>query len=146
MEAERMTLVPSKLARKGFRFVFIGPSSLCKDCKYRSTCVDGMELGRVYEVVDVNERKRFQCPVHEEVSLASVRRATIDLAIPISLIEGATFTYRPLECDRITCESFALCKPEGLKPGDRLTVLREKGVVRGCGALRELRVYEVEIK
>ncbi|MDW8036392.1 MAG: UPF0179 family protein [Candidatus Korarchaeum sp.] len=62
MEAERMTLVPSRFALKGFRFVFIGPSILCKDCKYKNTCVEGMEVGRVYEIIEVSVRKRSQCP------------------------------------------------------------------------------------
>ncbi|MEM0268347.1 MAG: UPF0179 family protein [Candidatus Korarchaeum sp.] len=146
MEAERMTLVPSRLASRGFRFIFIGPSSLCKDCKYRNTCVEGMEVGRLYEVVDVSERKRFQCPLHEEVSLASVRKASLEVAVPKSLVEGATILYKSVDCKSLSCENYRFCKPEGLKPGDKLSVLREKGVIRGCDTFQELRIYEVEIK
>lgn len=146
MRAERMTLVPSRLAYKGFKFIFIGPSSLCKDCKYRNTCVEGMEVGRVYEVVEVSERKRFHCSIHEEVSLASVRRAPLEVAIPASLVEGTTVLYKPSDCDRLSCENYSLCRPEGLKSGDRLSVLSEKGIVRGCDRFRELRLYEVEVR
>lgn len=146
MEAGRMTLVPSRLAYKGFKFIFIGPSSLCKDCRYRNTCVEGMEVGRVYEVIEVSERKRFQCSVHEEVSLASVRGAPLEVAIPTSLVEGTTVLYKPADCDRLSCENYSLCRPEGLKPGDKLSVMNEKRIVRGCDKFRELRVYEVEVR
>ncbi len=146
MEAERMTLVPSRLASKGFRFVFIGSSSLCKECRYRNTCVEGMEVDRVYEVVEISERKRFQCPVHEEVLLASIRRASLEVAVPTSLIEGTTITYRPLDCGDVGCQNYPFCVPEGVKPGDRLSVVREKKVVEGCDRFQELRIYEVEVR
>ncbi|MDW8036393.1 MAG: UPF0179 family protein [Candidatus Korarchaeum sp.] len=84
--------------------------------------------------------------IHEEVSLVSVRRASLELASPISLVEGATILYKPLDCDRLSCENYALCKPEGLKLGDRLSVIRERGVIRECDRFRELRIYEVEVK
>lgn len=145
MNWERMTLVASGLAKKGFKFILMGQSSHCSNCKYKSTCVDGMELGRVYEVIEVNERKKFPCPVHGEVVLASIRLAKIEIATTIDSVEGAVITYKPLDCDRFDCPNHVLCSPEGLKPGDKLVVVREIGEVK-CSKFDKMRRYEVEIR
>lgn len=145
MDEERMTLVPSCLAKKGFRFIPMGHSSNCSSCKYRSTCIDGMEIGRVYEVIEVNERKRFPCPVHGEVVLSSVRRARVEVAMTMSPIEGASISYKPIECSDLSCPNYWFCRPEGLKPGDKLVVIRELGEVE-CAKFSGVKLYEVEVK
>jgi uncharacterized protein (UPF0179 family) len=140
MREERMGLVPSNLAREGFKFIFMGEAEACRGCKYRSVCVDGMEVGRLYVVKGVNERKRFQCPIHGELTLASIARANIEIASGARMVEGASFIYRA-SCSE-ECEYQNYCRPEGVKEGDKLRVVRELGKIK-CKRLGELRIYEV---
>ncbi|MCC6028814.1 MAG: UPF0179 family protein [Candidatus Korarchaeum sp.] len=140
MREERKGLVPSNLAKEGFKFIFMGEAGACRGCKYRSVCVDGMEVGRLYVVKEVDERKRFQCPIHGELTLASITRANIEVALEAKMVEGASFVYRA-SCGE-ECEYRNYCKPEGVKEGDKLRVIREIGKI-SCKKFGELSVYEV---
>ncbi len=145
-DEERMGLVPSSLAKKGFKFTFEGISEPCRSCKLRSACVDGLEMGRVYEVLEVNRKKRFPCPLHGEVTLVTLRKAHILVALPSGLIEGATMQYKGTECEDISCRNYTYCKPEGIVPGDKIKIVREVGPLSGCPKVAGFKIYEVEVR
>ncbi len=145
-DEERMSLVPSSLAKRGFKFVFEGIAGPCKGCRLRSACVDGLEVGRVYEVAELNPKKRFSCPLHGEVVLATLRKAHILVALPSGLIEGATTQYKGVECDDLACRNYQYCRPDGLLPGDKIRIVREVGPLSGCPKVAGFKIYEVEVK
>lgn len=143
---EIMSLVPPYFAKVGFKFTFEGIATACKNCRLRSACVDGLEMGRIYEVMEVNSKKRFSCPLHGEVVLAKLRRAHILIALPPGLIEGATLHYKPIDCEKIACMNFHYCKPEGVKPGDKIKIVREVGSLGSeCPKVSGFKVYEVRV-
>ncbi len=144
---EILSLVPSRLASKGFKFVFEGISEPCKRCKLRAACVDGLDEKRVYEVRDINWKKKFRCPLHGEVVLVTLRKAHLRLALPPGLIEGVITQYKPIECGDILCENLPYCHPDGIKPGDKIRIVKEIGRLEGgCDKVGGYKIYEVEVK
>lgn len=145
-DEEIMSLVPPSFAKNKFKFIFESIASACKSCRLRSACVDGLEIGRAYEVVEVNSKKRFPCPLHGEVILAKLRRAHILILLPSGLIEGVTLHYKPVECEEVSCPDFQYCRPEGVKPGDKMKIIREIGPPTSkCPRVSDFKVYEVEV-
>ncbi len=144
---ETISLVPSRLASKGFRFIFEGISEVCRRCKLRAACVDGLEEKRVYEVIDVNWKKKFSCPLHGEVVVVTLKKAHLIVALPPGLIEGVITQYKPIGCENILCKNFPYCSPEGIRQGDKIRVIRKIGPIEeGCDRVLDYRLYEVEIK
>ncbi len=144
---EILSLAPSRLASKGFKFVFEGISESCKRCKLRAACVDGLDEKRVYEVTDINWKKKFKCPLHGEVVLVTLRKAHLRLALPPGLIEGVITQYKPIECENVLCKNFPYCHPNGIKLGDRIRIVKEIGRLEGgCDKVESYRIYEVEVK
>lgn len=123
-----ITLIGKDLAKKGQEFVFLGPASECENCRFKSSCVDNLELNRKYVVVDVKDNEQ-KCPIHAEETVIPVEidRAKIDiLTSSKNIFEGSTFTFNAIDCDE-NCEFKELCFPEGLVENDKCIVLENNG-------------------
>lgn len=127
-----ITLVSTENARKGYKFVFEEYyDNRCKTCPLYNVCVGNLEPGRVYEIVNVR-RKKHKCQVYKtEVVVVEVKEAPIEALIRTSLaIEGVITTYAPIECNKVSCKYYELCKPTGLKGGDKCKILKVYGKVK----------------
>lgn len=114
-------------AVEGFTFQFLGVPERCLGCEYSKVCFSRLKEGRLYRVVSVRG-KRFPCRIHGEVILVELEEAPVDAAVPAKqAIEGAIITFRRDECSKLSCPGFTLCKPEGLKNGDKCRVLKVYG-------------------
>ena len=59
-----------------------------------------------------------------DMVVVEVVEADVDAAIPVKLaIEGATITFKEMECNRVNCENYELCFPKGLRDGDKVTII-----------------------
>ena len=123
-----ITLIGKDLAQKGVEFVYLGPAKECDDCRFKSSCVDSLELNRKYVITDVKDNEQ-KCPIHSQniVIPVEIERAEIDvLTTSKNIFEGSTFTYNAPECDE-NCEFHDLCFPEGLMENDKCIVLKNQG-------------------
>lgn len=123
-----ITLIGKELAVKGKEFVFLGPAPECEECRFKSSCVGNLELGRKYVVTDVRDNEQ-KCPLHAEgvVVPVEVDRAKIDLLTTSkNIFEGSTFTFNAPDCDE-NCDFHDLCFPDGLKEDDKCIVLENNG-------------------
>jgi len=126
-----VTLVPEYLAQSGSRFLFIGPSTPCSACRYRGVCVDNLIEGRVYEVIQVIPKKRFHCPLHGgDVLPVEATMPSVEAALGERLARvGAIVKFSPPQGCSLDCPSIDLCRPPGLRAGDKVRVvevLKEK--------------------
>ncbi len=129
-ETEKITLLGTYLAREGMRFVYLGETELCKDCRLRGACLK-LEEGRLYEVKVVKKIKH-SCPVHEDgVVTVHVVEPEIVTSFPSRIaVKGATQRYEQKLCEKIDCANYnTICNPEYLFPEDRLHITEVIGKI-----------------
>ena len=127
-----ITLIGKDIAKKGFEFVFLGPATECENCRFKSSCIDNLELNRKYVVTDVKDNEQ-KCAIHSQniVIPVEIERAEIDvLTTSKNIFEGSTFTYNAPKCDEY-CEFHDFCFPEGLIENDKCIVLKNHGKHKG---------------
>lgn len=118
----------SKFAKVGFKFLHEGETPKCKNCKLRKTCIENLELSRMYEVKEVRKIKHH-CPICGEVSVVVVREPEFEVKIDSRrAIEGLTFTLDEKS------------HYPGLKRGDKLRILRVLSEERGKRRVQVSRV------
>jgi len=123
-----ITLIGKNLADKGLKFIHYGASSQCEDCRFKATCIDSLESGRIYKVKNVKGTSH-PCPVHEggQVQVVDVDRALIKVLIDSKkAFEGSRFSYNPRQCNE-ECSLRDLCIPEGLYQNDKCKIVKKMG-------------------
>ena len=48
-----ITLIGKSLANKGLKFMNYGATSECESCRFKNTCIDPLEVGRMYIIKNV---------------------------------------------------------------------------------------------
>ncbi|MEM3832805.1 MAG: UPF0179 family protein [Thermoprotei archaeon] len=121
-----ITLVGPGMARIGEKFIFTGPVDECRNCKLFSACAGNsqLEVGRIYEILKIRPMKH-KCLISEDgVVAVEVAEATITLMIPAKYaVEGLIITFQPQPVSS-ELQPADLFKPEGLKPGDKIKIIK----------------------
>ncbi|MGF7118434.1 UPF0179 family protein [Methanobacterium oryzae] len=123
-----ITLIGKNLAEKGLKFMHYGASAECEACRFKSTCIDSLEAGRVYVITDVKDTEQ-PCPIHEceKVKVVEVERADIEALVDSKkAFEGSIITVEFPNCDK-ECTMRDLCFPEGLYEGDKCKIVKNIG-------------------
>jgi len=141
-----VTLIGSAYAKKGTKFVYLGETSLCKQCEYYNVCQSNLEKDRVYEVIDV-KNVTHPCELHyNDVVLVEVQEAEIISVLPSKkAIEGAIVEFDPLVCDNHNCNFFNICNPVGLIKGDKVQVTKVLEKIN-CPLKKEAKLVKVKLK
>jgi len=123
-----ITLIGKNLAEKGIRFMHYGAASQCEKCRFKTTCIESLEEGRMYRVREVKNTEH-PCMVHDggKVRVVDVDKAVIKAAIDSKrAFEGSNIVFNPPECDE-DCSLRELCFPEGLYPQDKCKIVKKMG-------------------
>lgn len=140
-----VTLIGETCAREGFRFVYGGPISECRDCRLKTVCFN-LDDDTVYEIIGVRG-VHHDCKIHEDgVRVVELKKAPVKTAVESAqAIEGATISPEAEddECDNIGCQHFILCHPHGLKKGQSYRV---KSVIRDIDCPDGIKLAEVEVE
>ncbi len=115
-----ITLVSSAIARKGYTFIHEGETPKeCKECRFKPTCIDNLERGRRYTIVDARNIQH-PCQLGGTVTVVDVSEPEIVLFLDSKLaFEGMSVVYHP-GCKG--CEIADMCMPVGLKDGDKIQI------------------------
>jgi len=119
-----ITLIGKNLAEKGLKFMHYGASEECEKCRFKSTCIDSLEEGRMYIVTDVKDTEQ-SCPIHEggKIAVVEVERAGIETFVDSKkAFEGSVIQFEFPECD-LACLMRDSCFPEGLQEGDKCKIV-----------------------
>ena len=130
-----ITLIGRDLAEKEFVFIFQGPTEICEDCRFKTSCIESLEAGRKYKIINVRDTEQ-KCQLHEggTVKVVEVEKADINALIDSKKVHlGASLSYGPPDCD-LDCMFHNLCFPEGLFPGDKCTFVKDLGKHDGACA------------
>lgn len=123
-----ITLIGNNLAEKGLKFTHYGAASQCEKCRFKVTCIDSLEGGRVYKIKEVKNTEH-PCLVHEggKVKVVDVEKATTKTAIDSKrAFEGSNIVFSPNECEE-DCSLSELCFPEGLYKDDKCKIIKKMG-------------------
>ena len=74
-----ITLIGNCLANKGLKFMHYGATSECESCRFKNTCIDTLEEGRMYIIKNVKNGEQ-PCMIHEggKVRVVEVEKARIE--------------------------------------------------------------------
>lgn len=123
-----ITLIGKKLAKKGLIFEHRGASPRCEDCRFKGTCIDSLEEGRMYLITDVKDAEQ-KCGLHEghKVIVVEVEKADIESLVDSKkAFEGSMITIEYPDCEEV-CEMHDLCFPQGLNEEDKCKIIKTTG-------------------
>lgn len=123
-----ITLIGKKIAKKGLVFMHCGAAPECEECRFKGTCVDSLEEGRLYIIRNVKDAEQ-KCKLHEgqKVKVVEVDKANIKALVDSKrAFEGSMIAIKSPECEE-TCEMHELCFPEGLYEGDKCKIVKTLG-------------------
>ena len=123
-----ITLIGINLAEEGLEFLHYGTATACEKCRFKNTCIDTLEEGRIYVINKVKDTEH-PCPLHEggKVKVVDVERSDIDTLMDSKkAFEGSNIVFNPPQCD-IDCEMKHLCHPKGLYKNDRCKIAKNMG-------------------
>jgi len=122
---EIVTLVGEGQASKGFRFIASQPPDVCRSCKIFIACMGRLVPGRAYEVVEVKDKQHYCALYEDKVRVAKVIQSPIELLVKAKYaVEGATVTFTIEDCTERDCLIEKLCRPEGVKKGEKIKIER----------------------
>jgi len=128
-----LTVVNSEIARRGYKFIFEKNNLQCTGCILKKICIDKLERGRVYEIVNVRDKEHFCKLLNGKVSIVEVKLASIELFIERkNAIEGVTIRYNPINC-LTPCANIMYCKPSGLFKDDKIKIEKILGPIYCTG-------------
>ena len=123
-----ITIVGSKMAKKGLRFTFLGPTKGCMDCKLFRVCMTNLEPNRLYEITEVREVEH-KCPIHEGgVKTVVVIEPPQPLVVKSRFaIEGVILTMQPpvVDCSNQNCTHWDQCNTPLFQPRDRVRIIQK---------------------
>ncbi|PKK86459.1 MAG: hypothetical protein CVT48_00905 [Thermoplasmata archaeon HGW-Thermoplasmata-1] len=119
-----ITLLGECQAKKGGRFVYLGHTQTCKECKLRTICFN-LEAGKMYEVAAIRE-KLHDCLLHDTgARVVEVTEVTAhEAAIPEKSANGTAITLNPEDCKNRGCGNWRLCHPDALAAGKTYKIIK----------------------
>lgn len=123
-----ITLIGRNLAKEGLIFINYGASKKCETCRFKSSCLDSLDEGRMYVIKDIKDIEH-PCPIHEggKVKVIDVEKADIEaLVTSKGAFEGSTVVFDAPDCDE-DCSMKYLCFPEGLYQNDKCRIVKVIG-------------------
>ncbi len=126
-----ITLIGKSLANKGLKFMNYGAASECESCRFKNTCIDTLEVGRMYIIKNIKNGEQ-PCLIHDgnKVKVVEVERAYIRGVIDSKQsFEGSKIVFNPQDCDE-DCSLRDMCFPEGLYSDDKCKIIRNLGKPR----------------
>ncbi len=141
-----ITLIGTRLAKEGNEFIFKGGAKECEPCRLNKTCLS-LNSGSRYRITALRTGGKLECFVHDS-GVCAVE--VIELPVEISVesrkaIKGSTIVYEPVPCNITGCVNYAVCRPSGLRRGDKFTVVSVGEDISGsCEKDYTLKVAEVK--
>ncbi|HLB71003.1 MAG: UPF0179 family protein [Candidatus Methanoperedens sp.] len=145
-EDTEITLIGTKLAKVGTEFIFRGIARECEPCKLNKTCL-GLNVGSKYRITGLRNGGTLECFIHDSgVCAVEVIETPIVMGIESrKAIKGSKIIYEPVACNILTCENYRICRPGGLKRGDKFTIANVVGELSGqCEKGYILKLVEVK--
>lgn len=140
-----ITLIGTKLAKVGNEFVFKGGAKDCEACKLNKTCLS-LNAGSKYKIVKIRTGGKHDCFIHESgVNAVEVIESPILVAVESRKAIKGSKIVNDLSCSFSDCDNYSLCLPEGIRKGEKFTIIEVKeDISDSCRKGYSLKVAEVK--
>lgn len=141
-----ITLIGTRLAKIENEFIFKGAAKECEPCKLNKTCLN-LNTGAKYRIMKLRPSSKLECFVHDSgVCAVEVVELPVKMIVESrKAIKGSKLSYEPLSCSFSGCENFVMCRPAGLKHGDKLLITEVEGdISEPCRKNYSLKVVEAK--
>ncbi len=141
-----ITLIGTRLAKIGNEFVFKGAAKECQPCKLNKTCL-ALNPGSTYKIVNLRNPSKLECFVHDSgVFAVEVIEAPIRMAVESrKAIKGSKIVYEFPSCNSPDCENYFLCRPSGLRAGEKFNIIDVEGdILEFCRKGYSMKIVEVK--
>jgi uncharacterized protein (UPF0179 family) len=138
-----VTLVGEKWAVEGNEFIYLEPSSDCKDCKVKTVCFN-LQEGRRYRIKSIRET-RHPCKVHDAgVVAVEFEELPVKVAMEANkVMEGVVVTFSTNGCQNTACMHRRLCSQNFIKSDQKVKILTLCGEL-DCVEGKKLMAVEIE--
>jgi uncharacterized protein (UPF0179 family) len=135
-----ITLIGERQAKQGYRFIYKGPLTDCRDCRLKAVCFN-LDAGGEYRIKELRD-VHHDCRIHEDgVRVVEVEKMPVDCAIQQKMaIDGSTITYDEVRCNNMGCRHYRLCHPHALVRNSKYRVAKVLGDVKCPEGHRLIRV------
>ena len=142
-----ITLIGKDLAKEGNEFVFYGPVEECESCRFKSSCINSLEKGRKYKIIEVRDVEQ-KCSLHndEKVNVVVVEDAESIIYTNYKVFEGSTVTFEEISCDDVDCDFREFCFADGINSGDKCVFIKDLGKFEECPKGISLRKVIVKLQ
>lgn len=105
-----LSFVPKDVARIGYKFSHQGGTQTCKKCQYLQVCIQQLEVGSTYEILEVRN-KEHPCLIDNGIMIVcEVKKINDTISIKTQkYIENLISTREPIECNEVLCENYDYC-------------------------------------
>ena len=122
-----ITLIGKELAKKGTSFIFQGPADEWETCRFETTCIGSLKVGRKYTITEVKDSE-LKCPIHAEEKVVPIEVELADIEMLLDskkVFEGSYFNYEKPVCTIKDCKYHHLCFPDGLISEDKVSIAKD---------------------
>ncbi|MCE7741647.1 MAG: hypothetical protein GOP50_04250 [Candidatus Heimdallarchaeota archaeon] len=125
-----ISLVPKGVAQKGYQFTHLGSTQTCQKCNLLSVCVNSLETGSTYEVIQVREKEHpclidnsmmVVCELKQKNDKISVRQQ--------KYLDNVVVTRETIDCVEILCENYDYCVSEKYSKTTKIKILKNLGKI-----------------
>ncbi len=141
--AETLTLIGENMAKKGMKFIYLGPAPECRDCKMKNVCLT-LEAGKMYEIKEVRDTSH-ECKIHNgKVRAVKVEKKPVEAVLPTKqAVEGSLIKYSVEECPDMTCPYYDRCHSLMLKDGAKYKITEIKKDIK-CPSGKSMKLVLLE--
>ncbi|HEC81970.1 MAG TPA: UPF0179 family protein [Thermoplasmatales archaeon] len=118
-----VTLVGERMAKKGNEFIYLGPSSECKNCRLKTACFN-LKKGRKYRIVGIRD-KRHSCNLHDG-GVHVVEVEELPIVAPVeknNAKKGSEVRITTMDCMHLDCNNFELCHNPAVQSNKKYRVV-----------------------
>lgn len=129
----KITLLGVKQSKPGKKFIFVGETENCSDCRLRGACLK-LDKNRVYEVAEVKDTVHVCSVFDEGVRTVEIFESAYQVTTGAKFaVEGATIAFAPRDCDLIDCPFYQNhCCPSYLSEGEKLRIIDISDISINC--------------
>ncbi|MHA1218445.1 MAG: UPF0179 family protein [Candidatus Heimdallarchaeaceae archaeon] len=120
-----ISFVPKDVAKLGYCFIHQGETQTCKNCQFIQVCIEQLEIGSSYEVVDIRG-KEHPCLIDNGIMIVcEVQKISDVIAIEKQkYLNNLITTRKPINCSEILCENYDFCVPIKYTESSKIKIIK----------------------